>query len=67
MFYFLEKHYELSDGTFDISDILSASEPMVWNGSGIKKPADCGMVGYWNEALEKYRKGGKPDWKRLKK
>lgn len=67
MWYFLQEHYELSNNTFDVSDILSASEPMDWDGSGIKRPADNGMIDFWNEALEKYRKQGKPDWKTLKK
>ncbi len=67
MWYFLQEHYELSNNTFDVSDILSASEPMDWDGSGIKHPADNGMIDFWNEALEKYRKQGKPDWKKLKK
>lgn len=67
MFYFLQEHYELSENTFDISDILSASEPMDWNGTGIKRPVDSGMIDFWNDAIEKYRKEGKPDWKKLKK
>ena len=66
MFYFLQEHYELSENTFDVSDILSASEPMDWNGTGIKRPADSGMIDFWNDAIEKYRKQGKPDWKKLK-
>ena len=56
-----------SNNTFDVSDILSASEPMDWDDSGIKRPADSGMIDFWNEALEKYRKRGIPDWKKLKK
>ena len=67
MVYFLKEHYELSENTFDVSDILSASEPMDWNGTGIKRPADDGMIDFWNEAIEKYRKQGKPSWKQLKK
>jgi len=67
MFYFLQEHYELSENTFDVSDILSASEPMDWDGSGIKRPADSGMIDFWNEALEKFRKQGKPECKRLEK
>ena len=65
MFYFLEEHYTLSKNTFDVSDILSASQPMDWDKTGIKRPADSSMVDYWNEAIEKYRKNGKPDWKKL--
>jgi len=67
MWYFLEKHYELSNSTFDVSDILSAAEPVDWDGSGIKRPADNGMVDFWNEAVEKYKREGKPDWKQLRK
>ncbi len=67
MWYFLQEHYELSNNSFELSDVLSASEPFDWNGSGIKRPADDGMVVFWNEALEKYRKLGKPDWKQMKK
>jgi hypothetical protein len=67
MWYFLQEHYELSENTFDVSDILSASQPMDWNGSGIKKPADNSMIDFWNDALEKYKRNGIPDWKKLKK
>lgn len=67
MFYFLQEHYELSENTFDVSDILSASEPMDWNRTGIKRPADSGMIDFWNDAIEKYKKQGKPDWKKLRK
>ena len=67
MWYFLQEHYELSNNTFDVSDILSASEPMDWNGSGIKRPADSAMIDFWNEALEKFWKQGIPDWKKIKK
>jgi len=67
MYYFLKEHYELSENTFDVSDILSASEPMDWDGTGIKRPADSGMIDFWNKALEKFRKQGKPEWKQLKK
>lgn len=28
MFYFLKKHFDISKGNFDISDILSDSEPV---------------------------------------
>ena len=67
MFYFLKEHYDLAGGEFDLSDILSACEPMDWSGSGEKIPADSSMIEYWNEALEKYRKQGKPIFKQLKK
>jgi hypothetical protein len=61
------KHYELSNNSFELSDVLSASEPFDWKGDGIKRPADDGMIVFWNEALEKYKKQGKPDWKQFKK
>lgn len=67
MWYFLQEHYELSNNTFDVSDILSTSEPIDWDGSGIKRPVDRGMIDFWNEAIEKNRKHGKPDWKKMKK
>ena len=62
-----QEHYELSNNTFDVSDILSASKPMDWYGTGIKRPADSGMIDFWNEAIEKYRKQGKPGWKEFEK
>lgn len=67
MFYFLQEHYELSENTFDVSDILSASQPMKWDREGVKRPADPGMIGFWNDALEKYRKEGKPDYGKLER
>lgn len=67
MWYFLQEHWKLSGGAFELSDILSACEPMDWSGEGIKRPADSAMVEYWNEAITKYREHGKPDWKELKK
>lgn len=61
MFYFLEKHYTLSEGTFDVSDILSASIPFNWMGKyDDLMPADRSMMSYWNEAVEKYHLEGKP-------
>ena len=67
MWYFLKEHYDLSNNTFDVSDILGASQPIDWNGSGIKKPADSGMIDFWNEAIEKFKKKGIPDFQVLKK
>ena len=32
MWYFLKEHYDLSNNTFDVSDILGASQPIDWNG-----------------------------------
>jgi len=36
VWHFLKEHYELSNNTVDLSDILSASESMDWNESGVK-------------------------------
>ncbi len=67
MFYFLKEHYDLSGGTFDISCILSASEPMP-RVNGINNiPADSSMIDYWNEAFEKFKDKGIPPFKELKK
>ncbi|TGD79532.1 hypothetical protein [Hymenobacter wooponensis] len=56
MFYFVQENYELSNGTFDVSDILSASQPMEFatnghidglaSGSRTIAPADNGMVSF---------------------
>ena len=67
MWYFLQEHYELTDGKFDLSGILSACEPMDWFNDNIKRPADNGMIEFWNEAYEKYKKEGIPNWKQLRK
>jgi cobyric acid synthase len=77
MFYFLEGHYEISGGQFDISDILSASQPFEFdkNGhfdgkvEGNRKisVADSGMIWHWNEAVKKFRQQGIPKPKALKK
>ena len=73
MWYFLKEHYDLSGGKFDVSDILSASEPMEFNSNGhidgkilgnrITAPADNGMISFWNEAIEKFIKNGIPPTK----
>ncbi|MCZ4408350.1 hypothetical protein O3Q51_05990 [Cryomorphaceae bacterium 1068] len=63
MFYFLKEHYDLSGGAFELSDILSACEPVKRLNPALVIPADSSMVHYWNEALDKYRKNGKPDFK----
>lgn len=67
MYYFLEAHYELSGGTFGTTEILSASTPYNWKGIyDDLMPADRAMISYWNEALERYRREGKPAEKKLK-
>jgi hypothetical protein len=55
---FLKEHFDLSGGNFDISDILSASEPVTVNGSQKRVPADGAMISFWNEAYEKYERDG---------
>lgn len=77
MYYFLEEHYTLSGGQFDVSDILSASEPigfddkghfdLTGSGQAFVAPADRAMISYWNEAIEKYRRNGRPGLKTLTK
>jgi hypothetical protein len=77
MWYFLEGHYELAGGQFDLSDILSASQPFEFDDNGhfdgqVKgnrrvAPADSGMVWHWNEAVKKYREHGRPKPTPLKK
>ncbi|GEM_PF-4816745 len=46
MWYFLEEHYNLSNNTFDVPTILSACQPIDWDGSGVKRPADSGIINY---------------------
>lgn len=70
MYYFLEEHYKLSGGTFDVSDILAASAPVEFNSKGHfdtqvtgnrpMAPIDSGMISFWNEAIEKYKREGMP-------
>ncbi|MGZ3864354.1 MAG: hypothetical protein ACXVPN_03875 [Bacteroidia bacterium] len=77
MYYFLEEHYNLSDGQFVVSDILSASEPMAFDDKGhfdltgtrqeFVAPADRAMISFWNDAIEKYRRNGRPGLKTLTK
>jgi len=77
MWYFLQEHYELSGGEFNLSDILSASQPFEFDEKGhfdgeVKgnrrvAPADSGMVSYWNDAIKKYREQGRPKPTPLKK
>ena len=59
MYYFLEEHYSLSNGTFDVSDVLSASEPIADN-NNIKVPIDSGMIDFWNDAIKKFETFGSP-------
>ena len=76
MWYFLKEHYDLSNGTFDISDILSASEPIEFNalghfdgeekGNRTMAPIDSGMISFWNEAIEKFKANGMPAVKKFR-
>lgn len=56
MWYFIQDTYELTDGDIEVSEILSFCEPL----SGDMMPADSGVIGDWNKAIEKYRKLGVP-------
>jgi hypothetical protein len=77
MYYFLEKHYTLSKGQFDLSDILSASQPTGFDEAGhfnltnsenlFIAPADRSMIEYWNEAVDKYKSDGRPGLKKFMK
>lgn len=67
MYYFLKLNHDLSDGTFEISDILSVSSPVKVTGMNKFLPADGGMIHLWNEAYEIYIKNGRPDLLDLKK
>ena len=60
--YYLENIYESNDGKFDLSDILSASEPFLKN----DQPADSAMIEYWLEAYIKFKEKGIPPLKQLK-
>ena len=77
MYYFLQGHYALSHGQFDVSDILSASQPFEFDSKGHfdgqvlgnrdVRPADHGMISHWNEAIKKFRDNGRPTPQPLKK
>ncbi len=60
MFHFLKEHYDLTSGEITIGELLSLCEPIVDG-----EPADVSMIGYWNEALVKYFKNGKPEFKKI--
>ncbi|MDU0370029.1 hypothetical protein ACFPAF_06470 [Hymenobacter endophyticus] len=67
MQYFLEENYRISSGTFEVSDILSASEPAFVDALTERPvPIDSGMMSFWNEAIEKYRQQGPPPMKILR-
>jgi hypothetical protein len=70
MRYFLDGHYEFAGGDFDLTDILSTTQPFEFadnehfdgevKGKRRIAPADCGMVWYWNEAVKKFREQDRP-------
>jgi hypothetical protein len=60
--YYLKNIYDSNDGKFDLSDILSASEPFF----NLDKPADSAMSEYWLEAYIKFKEQGIPPIKVLK-
>jgi hypothetical protein len=60
--YYLKNIYDSNDGKFDLSDILSASEPFFYS----DKPADSAMTEYWLEAYTKFKEKGIPPIKTLK-
>jgi len=77
MRYFLHEHYDLSGGQFDVSDILSATQPFEFDendnfdgkvkGNRTVKVADSGMIWHWNEAVKKYKELGRPKPNELSK
>ena len=77
MRYFLQEHYDLSGGQFDISDILSATQPFEFDENGNFDgqvqgnrriaPADSGMIWHWNEAIKQFHDKGRPQPMPLKK
>jgi hypothetical protein len=60
--YYLKQIFENTGGTFDLSDVLSASEPFFKP----DQPADSAMTEYWLEAYERFLKEGIPPLKELK-
>lgn len=67
MWYFIEDVNNETQGGFDLSDILSASQPVTMTGTEIKVPVDPVMAAYWNEAVEKYKENGIPPLMKLTK
>lgn len=77
MFYFLKGHYELSGGHFNLTDILSASQPFEFNEKGHfdgqvlgdrkVAPADSAMISDWNAAIKKFKEQGGPPTAKLTK
>ena len=59
--YYLKNIHDANDGRFDLSDILSASEPFFNSG----KPADSAMTEYWLEAYKVFKENGIPPIKKL--
>ena len=59
--YYLKNIYDSNNGSFDLSDILSASEPFFSK----DKPADSAMTEFWLEAFMKFKENGIPPLKQL--
>ena len=77
MWYFIEGQYKMTNGTIELSDVLSFSQPFEFNekghfdgkveGNRRVAPADNGMVSDWNDAVKKLRTEGAPKPTPLKK
>ena len=59
--YYLKQIYDNTGGTFDLSDVLSASEPFFQP----DQPADSAMTEYWLEAYKRFLEEGIPPLKKL--
>lgn len=60
--YYLKQIFDYTGGKFDLSDVLSASEPFFQ----ANQPADSAMTEYWMEAYKKFLQEGIPPVKKLK-
>lgn len=67
MWYFIEEVYKVTHGQFDLTDILTASQPVSMTKTGTKVPADPIMAAYWNEAIDKFKEHGIPPSMKLTK
>ncbi|MFK8037488.1 MAG: hypothetical protein AB8B74_04310 [Crocinitomicaceae bacterium] len=60
MWYFIDEQNKISQGQFDLADVLSASQAVPLMESRVLVPADGIMAAYWNEAIDKFKKYGIP-------
>ena len=60
MWYFIDGLNKISQGQFDLADVLSLSQAVPLMESRILVPADSIMSSYWNEAIDKFKKYGIP-------